>query len=206
MFSTRNTPAIRRSRVRRAIAAVAVMGMLAPSLTGCSAYKRLGYQRPTEPAMDPNGPPDEAMATRQWKQQEALFANSGVTAYANRFRYNYETSRELKPYAGVLAGPLAFIGQTFTFPFTFLRAPIGATETYRPLSVEPTFTANPVREPLGPATGSPEAAPSSPGAPVPGLPPQTPAAPGGVPPAPGAPGGAGAPVDPGGSGGAGGPR
>ena len=206
MFSIRKPRTVRRSRVRRAIAALALAGSVAPLLTGCSAYKKLSYQRPTEPAMDPSGPPDEAMAIRQWKQQEALYANSGVTAYANRFRYNYETSREMKPVTGVVAGPFLFIGQSLFFPFTFFRAGFGATDTYRPLSVEPTFTANPAREPLGPLNGSPEGAPSSPGAPVPGLPPQTPAAPGGVPPGPGTPGGAGAPVAPGISGGAGGSK
>src|SRR5687768_2287677 len=137
MCSTRNAKPARRSRFFRTLAAAALVGVLAPALTGCRTYKALSYQRPVEPAMDPAAQEDEAMARRQWREQQALYANSGVTTYANRFRYNYETTQHLRPVTGILVGPLAFVGQTLAFPLSFFRAPVGETQVNRPLAVEP---------------------------------------------------------------------
>src|SRR3954451_13466634 len=142
MFSIRNGNLFRRFR---RIAALAAVASVVPALGGCSAYKALSYKRPAEPAMNPTGPDDEAMARRQWRQQEALYANSGIEAYANRFRYNYETTRNMNEYAGIIAGPAAFIGQSLWFPFTFIRAAPFEKETYRPFAADPSFTGNPTR-------------------------------------------------------------
>lgn len=204
-------------------AAAALLLGVVPALTGCN----LNYQRPVEPAMNPTEE-DAAIAYRrgQWPAQstDALYANTGVTAYANRFRYNYATQSQQSAYAGVITGPVAFVAQAIVFPLTFIRAPFGAMETYRPLTVEPSYTGIPRRDPLEPvdppavapvpdpvpaatqpAAPVPEVTPrpsSTPGTPAPGTPaavPDVPAAPAATSPGtaapPAVPGPTSAPVD-----------
>ena len=177
-------------------------------MTGCN----LNYHRPVEPAMNPQSS-DEAQARRQWKQQDAVYANSGIKAFANRARYNYETASTQYPATGILLGPLAFVAQSLVLPFTFIRAAPFARETYRTLEVEPSFTVNPARDPQGPAVangggGAGETPTNAAGTPIqPSAPGVTPGGnPGGLPanPTPGSPrpSGAGSPGA-GGSGGGG---
>jgi hypothetical protein len=193
---------------------LALLAAALPAVSGCSGYKpysvrayeSLSYKRPPEPPMNPPGADDEAMARRQWGQQEALYANSGIEAYANRFRYNYETSRNMNEYAGIVTGPLMFIGQSLFFPFTFIRAAPFEKETYRPFSAEPTFTGNPTRAPAAAIDANGNASPAGIPDQSPRLNPPTPAYPAGQPEvSPGAPS-PGSPVNGGGStgGGAGG--
>lgn len=137
---------------RRSLLALALAGIV-PAIGGCN----LKYQRPVVAAND-EIPTDEAMEARQWPQQEALFANSSLVAFRNRFPYNYETTREQRTELGYIASPLAFIAQSIWFPITFFKNPPGTKQTFRTVEYEPTYTAMPSRpEPVEGISRLPEA-------------------------------------------------
>jgi len=138
MSSIRNaTSGFRRTLVTATLAAAL------PAIAGCN----LKYKRPVEAAND-DIVQDQAMQVRQWPEQEALFANSSLEAFRNRFPYNYETTRSQRKQLGYVASPLAFVVQSIVFPFTFIKNPPGTKQTFRTVSYEPTHTAMPDRPEL----------------------------------------------------------
>ena len=107
-------------------------------LFGCSRVQRVA---PTEALQPPLESADAAMTARQWDPSVAWYASGGVYAWPNYI--------DLAPTSKDQG--LRGAKETFYFIFNMVHAPFVAFTTepmwklilYQPLTMEPTYTANP---------------------------------------------------------------
>src|SRR4051794_27304630 len=114
-------------------AALALVGACLAGSAGCKQYAQPQPVNPT------NAPivVDEAMEARDWELSRGYWTDSHLVAYPNRFPFTYESVAGLNKYRGILSDAPMFVYQTIRLPFTFIKQPPGARQTYATVEDEP---------------------------------------------------------------------
>jgi hypothetical protein len=119
-------------------------GLLAIFVCGCVRVPRIA---PTTALQPPLQSADPAMAARQWDPSVAIYASGGTWAYPNYI--NFAPDSKDPGLLGARETPY-FIYNMVYMPFVaFTTQPTWKLVLYQPLTMEPTYTANP---PLPPST------------------------------------------------------
>ncbi len=129
-----------------------------------------GCARQAEPPADPSPLViDEAMQRRDWDRSVAYYGNGDTVGSPNRAPLKAQDTGV--PILNGLMQPLAFVGNAFYLPVSYIFAPPGTETTYHGVQFEPTYTAvpplppsdaEPVSEPflVGPANATADDAPT----------------------------------------------
>lgn len=125
------------------IRSVVVPGLLAFALlAGCqrTGVSPVGKTNPTPIATD------EAMALRDWSQEQALYSNGAAPAWPTLFPY--EPDWKNCEYENALLDPTLLVGQTLALPVTAIVTPPWMPVIYHGVYVGPTYTADVPLEPI----------------------------------------------------------
>src|SRR4051794_24077236 len=106
-----------------------VLALLGVGLAASAGCKQWAQPEPLNPT---NGPivSDEAMEARDWEMSRGYWADSHLVAYPTRFPYTYQSVAGYNKYTGIYADAPMFLYQTLRLPFTFIKKPPGARQTY----------------------------------------------------------------------------